>query len=75
MTLSVPHKSGVEVLNFITCVGPKLEGILNDLGFRHFDQIAKWSESQIVWVDNALKFKGRIIRDDWMYQASKLGKI
>ena len=45
---------------------------LNELGFYHFDQIAAWTEAEIQWVDNRLKFKGRITRDDWIGQAKLL---
>ncbi|MTH97900.1 NADH-quinone oxidoreductase subunit E [Roseibium sp. RKSG952] len=53
-------------------VGPKLEATLNELGVFHFDQIASWSESEIAWVDENLKFKGRIERDGWVEQAKTL---
>ncbi len=56
-------------LKRISGVGPKLEGLLNELGFYHFDQIAAWTPAEIAWVDARLKFKGRIERDDWIAQA------
>ena len=61
---------GADDLKRISGVGPKLEGVLNDLGFYHFDQIAKWGAGEIAWVDSRLKFKGRIERDDWVAQAA-----
>lgn len=73
-TMSAPRKSGADDLKLISGVGPKLEGVLNDLGFWHFDQIAKWSADEIAWVDSRLKFKGRIERDDWIEQATALAK-
>jgi predicted flap endonuclease-1-like 5' DNA nuclease len=30
-------------LKKISGVGPKLEGVLNEMGFYHFDQIAAWT--------------------------------
>jgi NADH-quinone oxidoreductase subunit E len=59
-------------LKKISGVGPKLEALLNEMGFWHFDQIAAWSPEQIAWVDARLKFKGRIERDDWIGQAATL---
>ncbi|WP_224814042.1 NADH-quinone oxidoreductase subunit E [Hasllibacter sp. MH4015] len=56
-------------LKRISGVGPKLEGVLNDLGFYHFDQIAEWGPGEVAWVDARLKFKGRIERDNWIEQA------
>ena len=73
-TLSAPRDGAADDLKKISGVGPKLEGVLNELGFWHFDQIAKWTEDEIAWVDSRLKFKGRITRDDWMAQAAALAK-
>ena len=70
--LKAPRDGGADDLKLISGVGPKLEGVLNDLGFWHFDQIAKWTKEEIAWVDSRLKFKGRIERDDWIGQAKKL---
>ena len=71
-TLSAAREGGADDLKKISGVGPKLEGVLNELGFYHFDQIAKWTEAEIAWVDARLKFKGRITRDDWIGQATAL---
>lgn len=73
-TMNAPRKAGADDLKLISGVGPKLEGVLNELGFWHFDQIAKWTKSEIAWVDERLKFKGRIERDKWIAQAKKLAK-
>ena len=62
-------------LKKIIGVGPKLEKVLNDLGFWHFDQIAGWAPAEVVWVDARIPFKGRIERDDWVAQAIKLAKL
>ncbi len=72
--LSGARESGADDLKKISGVGPKLEGVLNDLGFYHFDQIAAWTPEQIAWVDARLKFKGRIERDNWVAQATELAK-
>ncbi len=60
-------------LKRIKGVGPKLELLLNSLGFYHFDQIAGWSTAEIAWVDDNLEgFKGRVTRDEWVDQAKTL---
>lgn len=60
-------------LKLIKGVGPKLELMLNELGFYHFDQIAAWSADEVAWVDQNLKgFKGRVSRDNWVEQATTL---
>ena len=61
-------------LKQISGVGPVLEGKLNELGVYHFWQIARWSPAEVAWVDDAISFKGRITRDDWITQASKLAQ-
>ncbi len=61
-------------LKLISGVGPKLEGVLNGLGIYKFKQIAAWSKGEIDWVDDHLKFKGRIERDDWIKQADALDR-
>lgn len=71
--LDQPRESGADDLKMIKGVGPKLEKLLNSLGFYHFDQIAAWSESEVAWVDdNITGFKGRATRDEWIAQARAL---
>ena len=59
-------------LQVISGIGPKLEKTLHGLGFYHFDQIAGWSRDEVDWVDEHLRFKGRIDRDQWIPQAKLL---
>lgn len=59
-------------LKQISGVGPVLEGKLNDLGIYHFWQVAGWSPAEVTWIENFLNSKGRIARDEWLDQASKL---
>jgi NADH-quinone oxidoreductase subunit E len=59
-------------LKLISGIGPKLEQVLNSLGVWTYGQIASWGREEIAWVDDYLSFKGRIGRDDWIGQASKL---
>ena len=72
-TLKAARKSGADDLTHIKGVGPKLEKLLNSLGFFHFDQVASWSENEMAWVDQNLEgFKGRATRDNWVAQAKEL---
>ncbi|WP_239494596.1 endonuclease [Roseovarius amoyensis] len=60
-------------LKQIKGVGPKLEHLLNSMGYFHFDQIAAWTGEEVAWVDQNLKgFKGRVSRDGWVEQAKTL---
>jgi NADH-quinone oxidoreductase subunit E len=74
-TMKAPRKSGADDLKAIKGVGPKLETMLNGMGFYHYDQIAKWSGEEIAWVDQNLEgFKGRVSRDNWVDQAKTLAE-
>lgn len=64
----------VDDLKLISGIGPKLEGVLHGLGIYKFEQIAKWNKAERDWVDDYLKFKGRIERDEWLKQAEALAK-
>lgn len=72
--LSAARDGAADDLKKISGVGPKLEGVLNELGFYHFDQVAAWGPAEIAWVDARLKFKGRIKRDNWVAQAAELAQ-
>ncbi|WP_299499189.1 hypothetical protein [uncultured Roseobacter sp.] len=68
------REGGADDLKLISGVGPKLEETLNSLGIWHFDQVAGLKKKDIAWVDERLRFKGRIERDDWVGQAKTLAK-
>lgn len=71
--LDKPLEGGADNLKLIKGVGPKLEALLNRLGFFHFSQVAEWSAEEVAWVDQNLEgFKGRVSRDDWVAQAKIL---
>jgi len=72
-TLGGPRDGKADDLKKIKGVGPKLEVLLNRLGFYHFDQVASWTSDEAAWVDANLEgFKGRVGRDDWVSQAKLL---
>ena len=72
-TLDAPRSEGADDLKMIKGVGPKLEKVVNSLGFYHFDQVAAWTSDELAWVDQNLEgFKGRATRDAWVEQAKKL---
>ncbi|NNE23729.1 MAG: hypothetical protein HKN11_14080 [Rhizobiales bacterium] len=70
--LSAARGGKADKLQQISGIGPKLEKTLNGLGFFHFDQIAGWSKDEVSWVDENLRFKGRIDREEWIAQAKLL---
>ncbi|MGB5864068.1 MAG: NADH-quinone oxidoreductase subunit E [Sulfitobacter sp.] len=74
-TMSAPRKAGADDLKLIKGIGPKLEKTVNAMGFFHFDQIAKWGQDELAWVDQNLEgFMGRASRDNWVEQAGKLAR-
>ena len=71
--LKAARRSGADDLKQIKGIGPKLEKLLNSLGFFHFDQIASWGKQELAWVDENLKgFKGCATRHSWVAQAKEL---
>lgn len=71
--MAAARAGGADDLKRIKGIGPKLETLLNSMGYFHFDQIASWTEKEAAWVDNNLKgFKGRVSRDNWVAQAQVL---
>ncbi len=67
-------KGDVDDLKKISGVGPVLEKKLNSLGITTFAQIAAFTKEDIAKIDEALSFKGRIERDEWLKQAKELAK-
>lgn len=66
--------SQVDDLRAIKGVGKVLQKTLNSLGIYQYRQVADFTAKDIAWVDDRLKFKGRIERDKWVAQAAKLHK-
>jgi predicted flap endonuclease-1-like 5' DNA nuclease len=59
-------------LKQISGIGPGIEKILHELGIYHFRQIAEFTPANVAWVNQRLRFKGRIEREDWIGQARRL---
>jgi predicted flap endonuclease-1-like 5' DNA nuclease len=72
--LTEPRKGGKDNLQLIKGVGKVLEGVLNETGIYHFDQIANLTKEEISWLDNSMSFPGRIEREEWVAQAKLLAK-
>ncbi len=67
-----PPEGDPDDLKKITGVGPAVEEKLHDLGVTKLVQIAGLTDEDIEKIDEALNFKGRITRDDWVGQAKSL---
>ena len=70
--IAAPRSGKPDDLKLVSGIGPKIERTLHGLGYFHFDQIASWTADEVQWVDERLKFKGRIVREDWQSQARLL---
>ncbi len=64
--------AAVNDLKLISGIGPKLEQMLVRKGITSFAQIAALSGDQASKLDADLNLNGRIQRDDWVGQASRL---
>lgn len=57
----------VDDLKQIYGIGPKFEGMLNDMGITSYKQIAQFSKDDVNTVADAIgAFKDRVVRDDWV---------
>ncbi len=72
--LKEPLDGAGDDLQLIAGVGPKLEQVLHGLGIWHYEQIAAWGPQEIAWVDEHLRFSGRIEREQWVAQAGALSR-
>ena len=59
-------------LKRINGINQKNETKLNDLGVFHFWQIAKMTADEVKSIDNAMKLRGKMDKEDWIGQARKL---
>lgn len=69
---AAPRAARADDLKAIGGVGPKLESVLNGLGYTTYAQIAELTADQIAAIEDHVGFKGRIERDDWIGQAKAL---
>ncbi|RYE11312.1 MAG: hypothetical protein EOP22_00170 [Hyphomicrobiales bacterium] len=67
-----PRLGGKDDLKQITGLGGLDESTLNNLGVFHFDQIAAWSEAEVLWMENHVFARGRIGHENWQAQARQL---
>jgi predicted flap endonuclease-1-like 5' DNA nuclease len=70
-----PAKGGTpDDLQQIKGIGPKIAETLRELGIHSFEQIAEWTPEKVNWINDHLKFKGRVEREEWIPQAKALVK-
>ncbi|HET6518931.1 MAG TPA: hypothetical protein VFG47_03815 [Geminicoccaceae bacterium] len=59
-------------LKLISGIGPRIEQTLNRLGIFHFRQVAALTPGNAAWINQHLRFRGRIERERWIEQARVL---
>jgi predicted flap endonuclease-1-like 5' DNA nuclease len=70
--IAAPRDGKADDLKLIKGIGPKNQGICNDLGIYHLAQIADWTADEATWVGHHIAFPGRIEREHWVDQAKLL---
>ena len=72
----VPAAKSVKAddLKAISGIGPKLEQVLNGMGFRRYADIVGLTPADVARIEAELGFAGRIARDGWVEQARALAK-
>ncbi|WP_313665279.1 hypothetical protein [Shinella sp.] len=61
-------------LKMISGIGPKLEQVLNGMGFTHYADIAALGDADVARIEAELGAGGRIARDGWVEHARTLAK-
>ena len=70
-----PEPVSVDDLTVLTGIGPKLAAALAERGVTRFAQIAAWTEEEIASFDKEMKLMGRIGREAWIAQATRLAGL
>lgn len=69
-----PEPVAPDDLTVLTGIGPKLAAALAERGVTRFAQIAAWTDEDIAGFDKELKLMGRIGREAWVAQATRLAR-
>ena len=72
LSATATDSDAADDLQRIKGIGPKIAGILQELGIHRFEQIAAWTPQDVARVNDHLQFRGRIEREQWVSQAQTL---
>lgn len=72
--LGSPRPTGKDDLKVIEGIDISMENKLNQLGIFHIEQISKWNEKNIEWVDEYFSLEGKVTEDNWVSQAKEMLK-
>ncbi|WP_202402265.1 hypothetical protein [Shinella sp. AETb1-6] len=73
-TAPVKKAAKADDLKMISGIGPKLEQVLNGMGFTRYADIAALGDADVARIEAELGAGGRIARDGWVEQARTLAK-
>jgi large subunit ribosomal protein L21 len=64
--------SAADDISLIAGIGPKNHKALTEMGYTTFAQIAAWTPADVEKIEDSIKMKGRIAREEWIEQAKEL---
>lgn len=73
--LEAPLNGKPDDLTAINGIGKSVEEMLQELGVFHYTQIAQWNVDEAAWIERHIGFFGRVTRENWSVQASKLAEV
>lgn len=73
--LEAPLNGKPDNLTAISGIGKSVEEMLQELGVFHYTQIAQWKVDEAAWIERHIGFAGRVTRENWSVQASKLAEV
>lgn len=72
--LGNPRPTGKDDLKAIEGIDHQMENKLNALGIFHIEQIAKWSEKNIEWIEEYFSIDNRVSEEQWVEKAKEIIK-
>ena len=67
--LGNPRPTGKDDLKEIEGIDKDMENKLNALGIFHIEQIAKWTEKNVDWIEEYFSIDNRVIEEKWVEKA------
>jgi len=72
--LGQPRPAGKDDLKLIQGIDSDLENKLNTLGIFHIEQISKWNQKNIEWIDEYFSLDNKVSEERWVEQANDMIK-
>ena len=72
--LGSPRATGKDDLKRIEGIDDSMENKLNALGMFHVEQISKWSDKNVDWIEEYFSIDNKVIEEKWVEQAKVIMK-